>query len=58
MAMAQFPRGVVAEVVTVRVEEPEPVIDAGARVAVAPHDVLALRATVPLKPASGETETV
>ena len=51
MVNEEFPVGVVLLVVTVRVEEPEPLTDAGLNDAVAPlGSPLALNETIPLKP--------
>jgi hypothetical protein len=53
------PVGVVALVVTVIVDDPEPVTEAGLKLAVASAgNPLALRVTVPLKPPNAVTLTV
>jgi hypothetical protein len=55
----ELPPGVVAEVVTVSVELPLPVIEAGLNDAVAPvGKPLALKLTVPVKPFTAATDTV
>ena len=51
----KFPAGVVAPVVTVMVEEPEPTTEAGLKLALAPvGKPVALKVTVPLNPSVGE----
>ena len=53
------PVGVVALVVTVMVDEPEVVTDAGLKLALAPAgNPLALKLTVPVKPPDGVTVAV
>lgn len=55
----KLPVGVVLAVVTVKVEEPEVVTDAGLKLAVAPvGSPLTLRFTVPVNPLVGVTVTV
>ncbi len=60
MVMVNVPVGVkVASVVTVRVEEPDAVTDAGLKLAVAPAGrPLALNVTVPLNPPTAATVAV
>ena len=54
MEIGKFPEGVVNPVVTVMVEEPEPMTDAGLKLALAPlGKPVALKLTVPLNPIEG-----
>ena len=59
MVRVYVPGGVVLLVLTVRVEEPEPVIEVGLKLAVAPPgSPLALKITLPLNPFNAVTVTV
>ena len=54
-----LPLGVELAVVTVKVEEPEPLIEVGLKLALAPDGrPLALKVMVPLNPFCGDTVTV
>jgi len=59
MVSVELPPGVEADVVTVKVEAPDPLMEAGLKLAVAPAGKpLTLNATVPVKPLVGDIVTV
>ena len=59
MLIGKFPAGVVNPVVTVMVEEPEPMTDVGLKLALAPvGKPVALKVTFPLKPREEVTVTL
>ena len=59
IVMEKLPVGVLALVVTVIVDEPEPTTEGGLKFALAPAgSPLALNVTVPVKPPDGVTSTV